>query len=408
MTVPATRDFFVCDFFAAVPKHDLASMEHPLFSLSTRPDRRILSYEHRGTEITITPSVKGRATIFDADILIFCISQLMAGINAGRATTRTLTLTAHDLLLATGRETSGDAYRRLKDAFERLAGTRITTNIATGPRADPVEVTSGFGLIEAWEIVRKTRGGRMVSVSVTLSDWLYNAVLAKSVLTLSREYFSLRKPLERRLYELARKHCGAQPAWSVSVAVLAKKSGSNSPVRVFRAMLREIIKRDGLPDYTLVEEPGDLIRITPRAVVVEDGAGAPVLSTDTLDEARRLMPGWDIYALEADWRGVWATTGRPRLRSADKAFLGWIRKQAFRSRSDSASPRSGSPEGGSAYPRSSSPKGGSAYPRSSSPKGGSAYPRSSSPEGGSAYSRSSSPEGGSAYSRSSSPEGGSA
>ena len=60
-------------------------MEHPLFSLSTRPDRRILSYAHRGTEITITPSVKGRATIFDADILIFCISQLMAAINAGRA-----------------------------------------------------------------------------------------------------------------------------------------------------------------------------------------------------------------------------------------------------------------------------------------------------------------------------------
>ena len=36
-------DFFVCDFFASVPKHDLASMEHPLFSLSTRPDRRIMS-----------------------------------------------------------------------------------------------------------------------------------------------------------------------------------------------------------------------------------------------------------------------------------------------------------------------------------------------------------------------------
>lgn len=323
------RDFFVCDFFAAVPKHDLASMEHPLFSLSTRPDRRVLSYEHRGTEITITPSVKGRATIFDADILIFCISQLMAALNAGRPTARTLTLTAHDLLLATGRETSGDAYKRLKDAFERLAGTRITTNIATGPKADPVEVTTGFGLIETWEIVRKTRGGRMVSVSVTLSEWLYRAVLSKSVLTLSRGYFGLRKPLERRLYELARKHCGTQPAWTVSVAVLQKKSGSNSPLRVFRAMVREIIKADGLPDYTLVEEPGDLIRITPRGVV-EDGTlmgGGPILSPDTLDEARRLAPGLDVYALEAEWRGVWAATGRPRLRSADKAFLGWVRKR---------------------------------------------------------------------------------
>ena len=109
-------DFFLCDLFAAVPKHDLASMEHPLFSLSTRPDRRILNYRHNDTEVTVTPSVKGRATIFDADILIFCISQLMAAINAGRPTAPRLTLTAHDLLLATGRETSGDgvAYIRAR------------------------------------------------------------------------------------------------------------------------------------------------------------------------------------------------------------------------------------------------------------------------------------------------------
>lgn len=330
--VPAPRpmgDFFVCDFFAAVPKHDLASMEHPLFSLSTRPDRRVLEYEHRGAQITIVPSVKGRATIFDADILIFCISQLMAAMNAGRPIARTLTLTAHDLLLATGRETSGDSYRRLRDAFERLAGTRITTNIGTGPKEDPVEVTSGFGLIETWEIVRRTRGGRMISVSVTLSDWLYRAVLAKSVLTLSREYFTLRKPLERRLYELARKHCGTQPSWRVSVEVLSRKSGSASPRRVFRAMLREIIRADTLPDYRLTEEPGDLIRVTPRDAVLDEaaGQGAPTLSPGTLDEARALMPGYDVYALEAEWRGVWQRSGRPVLRSPDKTFLGWVRKR---------------------------------------------------------------------------------
>jgi plasmid replication initiation protein len=326
--LPQTLDFFVCDFLGAVPKHDLASMEHPVFSLSTRPDRRILSYQHNNAEITITPSVKGRATIFDADILIFCISQLMAALNAGRATSRTLTLTAHDLLQATKRETSGDSYRRLRDAFERLAGTRITTNITTGPKEDPTETTTGFGLIESWEIVRKTRAGRMVSVSVTLSDWLYRAVLSKSVLTLNRAYFTLRKPMERRLYELARKHCGRQPEWRVSVETLLKKSGSTSPRRVFRAMVREIIKADTLPDYVLVEEPGDIINVSPRGQVVER-AGAPVLSLEALEDARRLMPGADVYALEAEWRGFWADSGRKPLRSADKAFLGWVRNRSL-------------------------------------------------------------------------------
>ena len=317
-------DFFVCDFFGASPKHDLAAMEHPLFSLSTRPDRRILDYTHNGTQITVTPSVKGRATIFDADILIFCISQLMAALNAGKPTARILTLTAHDLLVATGRETSGDSYMRLRDAFERLAGTRITTNIATGD----TETTTGFGLIEAWQIVRKTRAGRMVRVSITLSEWLYRAVLARSVLTLSRAYFDLRKPLERRLYELCRKHCGRQSEWVVSVAVLAKKSGSQSPLRVFRAMLRETIRVNHLPDYLLVEDPGDMIRVSPRAAVIDPAATGPVISIAALDQARQMIPGADVYALEADWRAVWAASGRPQLRNIDKAFLGWVGKRA--------------------------------------------------------------------------------
>lgn len=322
-TSSVQTDFFVCDFFGVSPKHDLASMEHPLFSLSTRPDRGVLEYNHNGAQITVTPSVKGRATIFDADILIFCISQLMAALNADKPTSRTLTLTAHDLLVATGRETSGDGYKRLRDAFERLAGTRITTNIATGDQ----ETTSGFGLIEAWQIVRKTRAGRMVRVSITLSDWLYRAVLARSVLTLSRAYFDLRKPLERRLYELCRKHCGRQSEWVVSVAVLAKKSGSKSPLRVFRAMLRETIRVNHLPDYLLSEEPDDMIRISSRVAVATYGVAGPPLSVAALEQARRMIPGADVYALEADWRAVWVASGRPQLRSADKAFLGWVSKR---------------------------------------------------------------------------------
>ncbi|NRB19338.1 MAG: replication initiator protein A [Rhodobacteraceae bacterium] len=326
---PGQGAFFLCDVFGAVPKNDMASMEHPLFSLATRPDRRILSYEHKGTAITVTPSVKGLATIHDKDILIFCISQLMAALNAGRSISRTLHLKAHDLLIATNRETSGDAYRRLRESFERLAGTRITTNIVTGG----VEVTKGFGLIESWEIVRRapTGGGsgRMTHVAVTLSDWLYQAVLSNAVLTLNRDYFSLRKPLERRIYELVRKHCGRQQSWTVSVDTLLKKSGSASPRRVFRKMLRDMIAAQPLPDYALEEQPGDLIYFSQKQGLVErPGVQPPSLRVETLEQGRALAPGADIYALEADWRGMWVRSGAPRLRSPDAAFLGWLRKRA--------------------------------------------------------------------------------
>lgn len=321
-----TPDFFVCDIFDAIPKDDLATMEHPVFSLSTRPDKRILNYSHNGTEITVTPSVRGLATIHDKDILIFCISQLMAALNAGRAVSRTVTLKAHDLLVATNRETSGDSYRRLRDAFERLAGTRITTNMATGG----IEATRGFGLIESWEILRRAKGGRMMSVSITLSDWLFRAVLSKSVLTLSRDYFRLRKPLERRIYELARKHCGRQNNWRVSVDVLLKKSGSASPRRVFRKMLRDMIAAGHLPDYDMTEEPGDMIRFSLRDGVVDAAPRpeAPPLPESAYGEARILMPGADVYALEAEWRAYWVRSGRPRLRSAGAAFLGFVRHKA--------------------------------------------------------------------------------
>ncbi len=290
-----------------------------MFSLATRPDRRILRYEHNGTRIEVTPSVKGLATIHDKDILIYCISQLMAALNAGRAVSRTLHLTAHDLLVATNRETSGDSYRRLREAFERLAGTRITTNYVTGNE----EVTTGFGLIESWKIVRKTRGGRMVSVVVTISEWLFRAVLSKSVLTLSRDYFRLRKPLERRIYELVRKHCGRQPSWRVSVTTLHKKSGSASPRRVFRKMLRDMIAVDHLPDYQISEEPGDMIRFVPRAGL----ARAPLLSAGVIEEVRAIAPGADAYALQAEWEAFWRQSGARRLSSPDKAFLGWVARR---------------------------------------------------------------------------------
>jgi plasmid replication initiation protein len=94
------------------------------------------------------------------------ISQVMAKKNAGQPLAQTLHLNAHELLVWTNRETSGDGYRRLKEAFERLSGTRITTNI----KAHGEEITEGFGLIDSWRVVRQTKSGRMSEISVRLAE----------------------------------------------------------------------------------------------------------------------------------------------------------------------------------------------------------------------------------------------
>jgi len=307
----------------------MASMEHPLFTLATRPDRRILRYSHGRAQIEVTPSVKGLPTVHDKDVLIFCVSQLMAAVNAGRPTSPVLHIKAHDLLLATNRETSGDGYRRLREALERLSGARIVTNLATGG----VESTRGFGLIDAWEILRRSRGGRMILVTVTLSDWIYRSVLSKSVLTLSRDYFRLRKPLERRVYEIARKHCGRQAEWRIGLETLLKKSGSTSPRRVFRKMIRDIAAENGLPDYSLSFGEGDVVVVRARGRL-DGGAGAggvePRLGPDVHARARVAAPGYDPYWLEAEWLRLWRSSGRPALRSPDAAFLAFARARAAR------------------------------------------------------------------------------
>ena len=56
-------------------------------------------------------------------------------------------------------------------------------------------------------------------------------------------------------------------------------------------------------------------------------ASAPHLSPETLEEARRLSPGADVYALQADWLSWWEGSGRARLSNPDRAFLGWVAKR---------------------------------------------------------------------------------
>jgi plasmid replication initiation protein len=258
--------------------------------------------------------------------MIYCISQLIAKMNAGEEPSQVLHLKAHDLLVATNRETSGDGYRRLRETFERLSGTRIVTNIETGG----TETTSGFGLIESWEIQRKTRDGRMVNVSVKLSDWMYRAVMAKSVLTIHRDYFRLRKPLERRVYEIARKHCGQQLEWRISLELLLKKCGSNSPKRVFKQMIRQLVEHDHLPDYTVsLDDATEMVSFRNRERLLErEAVIMPRLDPDIMNDVRIVAPGYDPYFLESEWQEMWIDSGCPKLHDPNAAFLAFCRRRA--------------------------------------------------------------------------------
>lgn len=241
------KDFFIADIFDTTTfREDIASMEYPLFSLKAG-DKRTRRFELNGFKTVVAPNSEyGMATIHDKDIWIYCISKLVAAMKQGEEPNRTVHFTIYDYLVTTNRGTSGEYYEKAKGALDRLAGTRITTEIETVK----IREARGFGLIDSWRIVEE-KDGRMVRVSVALPEWLYRSITNKAVLKISSDYFRLRKPLDRRIYELARKHCGHQITWQIGLDVLHQKAGSTAPLRNFKIAIKSLADSNELPDYEM-------------------------------------------------------------------------------------------------------------------------------------------------------------
>ena len=114
LIVTPIQDFFICDVTDAIPKDDMGSMEHPIFSLATKPDLSVREYEHNGMNITVVPSALGprhHPRQGYSDLL----HQPADRQNESRRQlpNRTLHIKAHDLLVATNRNTDGRGYEQL-------------------------------------------------------------------------------------------------------------------------------------------------------------------------------------------------------------------------------------------------------------------------------------------------------
>lgn len=318
------QEMFICDVADAVLKDDMASMEHPFFSLSKKPDIAVRRYENGDKWLEVVPSVKGLATIYDKDVLIYCISQMIHKANQGGALSRHVRINTRELLIFTNRSTGGKNYEQLRDALDRLDGTRVRTNVRTADQ----EVYEGFGLIESFKIMRSEKSGRILEMAVTLSDWVYNAIEANEVLTIDPTYFRLRKAIERRVYEIARKHCGKQKTWAITIANLKKKCGSRAPLKGFRHDIRQIAEGDHLPQYAAsYDDERDMVTFVNREFIDAIEAYDQIqLDPETFHDARTCAPGWDVYHLDQEWRAWMADNDLEVPRNPERAFLGFCRK----------------------------------------------------------------------------------
>jgi plasmid replication initiation protein len=58
----------------------------------------------------VIPSAKGQATIYDKDILIYVVSQVIAKLNRGEKVSRRIRFNPRDLLIFVNRGTGGKDY----------------------------------------------------------------------------------------------------------------------------------------------------------------------------------------------------------------------------------------------------------------------------------------------------------
>jgi plasmid replication initiation protein len=347
------------------------TMERPFFSLSKSKRMKPIEYrnESDGVFVTVQPHQDfGMATIWDADILIWAASVLCDLKNRGvNDIPRELKFQPHDLLKAIGRSTGGTDYTKLRDGLERLKSTIITTNIRTRRgRKDMM-----FSWIDQWEDLVDAGTKESRGLTLTLSDWFYRGIMEDGgVLAIDRAYFSISGGRERWLYRVARKHAGGNGAdgFAISMRTMFEKSGAEGTYRRFKFEMQRIVARNDLPGFLLALGQGSdgepTIQMVRRDQVEEsdranwkpaprsrtrrvptnpDKATVPgalpllrpimrELTDRNVARIRTDFPGWDVYALKAEF-DTWlnADTAREPM-NYSAAFYGFVKQHHDRNR----------------------------------------------------------------------------
>ena len=340
------------------------TMERPFFSLSKSKRMKSIEYQNDndGIFVTVLPHQDyGMATIWDADVLIWAASVLSDMKNRRlNEIPRELKFQPHDLLKVIGRSTGGKDYAQLRGALDRLKSTIINTNIRAARGTKHIT----FSWIDQWEDLVDSRTKESRGLTLTLSDWFYRGVTEEGgVLSIDPAYFSISGGRERWLYRVARKHAGGNGAegFAISMPTLFEKSGAEGTYRRFKFEMQRIVARNDLPGFLLTASQGEgepilhMVRrnqlseaeqvawqSNPRpsrrrpAPAADRSPGPPplpllrpllrTLSDRGIERIRADFPGWDVYALKAEF-DTWIDQDSARQpKDYEAAFYGFVRQ----------------------------------------------------------------------------------
>ena len=241
-------------YVADLPLRDQREMmERPFFSLAKTRRTKPIEYTSPDGKLWVNVSANpnyGMATIWDADILIYCASVLADMARRGmNDIPRKLHIMPYDLLRGIGRPTTGRAYELLGQGLDRLVSTTIKTNIRAENRQEAT-----FSWLDGWSQLVDERTERSRGMTIELSNWFWEGVMMKGgVLSIDRAYFDITGGRERWLYRVARKHAGGagDAGFAISMPVLFEKSGAEGEYRRFKFELLKLAAKNDLPGYDL-------------------------------------------------------------------------------------------------------------------------------------------------------------
>ena len=207
-TAPDQFDLFL-PYLSDLPLRDQREMmERPFFSLSKTKRIKPIDYTSPDGKlwVNVSPNAKyGMATIWDADILIYCASQMAdmkrRGVND---IPRTLHVMPYDILRSIGRPTTGRAYELLAQALDRLVATTIKTNIRAESRREAT-----FTWLDGWTQIVDEKTERSMGMTLELSNWFYEGVMMEGgVLSIDPAYFDITGGREPRSAQARRRGRG--------------------------------------------------------------------------------------------------------------------------------------------------------------------------------------------------------
>ena len=251
MPVHISHESFTYLYFADALSVDKASTRPVVctpFSLSAGY-MKARRFALDGQFIEITPGATGLPTMRDKDVLIYCVSWLANALfdERHKDLSRNLRFTARDFLDFSKRGIGGAQYDGLAQALDRLAGSKITTNIR--PPDEIKKCGDSFNLIR-YETERD-RDGRIDAVRIELPERLYHCATDwTQVCAMHPDYFSL-TPLHRLIYMLAKIQCGEWQPWVVSLNELHRLTGCSSPLRKFKNSVQGLLTDNAIPEYRI-------------------------------------------------------------------------------------------------------------------------------------------------------------